>query len=270
MAKIVEFFGPPGVGKSTIFREIELRWKKDLTWITSKHWSLATRQKNKYYRFNFLKRFIKNYDIDSIKLNEAGNRFIAQYPEFIDACWQNIVYKHKESLNKLDIRFQKVLYLQKQIQKIQMLGENNCDKVCLLDEGVVHLIPNALYKSSNLSEEHEEIRSLINVMPLPEAIVSIDTDAKEIAQRLYTRSKIISMYKNLDISELEILSEIDRERRSIILNILENQGMPILKIDSSLDSATNAKKVISFMDNKFINLNKEVKHDFDNYSLLQL
>ena len=248
MAKIVEFFGPPGVGKSTIFKEIGLRRKKIFKWITSKYWDPATFQQNKYFSFNFYKRLIRKDNADSIKLRDAGNRFIVQYPEFMDACWQNIIHKHKVSHNKLDIRFQKAIHLQTQIQKIQMSRENDVDKVCLLDEGVVHLIPNALYKSSNLLEEYEEIRLLINIIPLPEAIVSIDTDAKEIAQRLFKRTKVISMYKNLDISELEMLSEIDRERRSIILNIFENHGMPILKIDSGLDIATNAEKVISFMD----------------------
>ena len=269
MAKIVEFFGPPGVGKSTIFKEIELRRKKNFKWITSKYWSQATFEKNKYFSFNFYKGLITKNNIDTLKLKDAGNRFIVQYPEFMDACWQNIIHKHRVSHNKLDIRFQKAIHLQTEIQKIQMLRENDVDKICLLDEGVVHLIPNALYKSSNLLEEYEEIRLLINIIPLPEAVISIDTDAKEIAQRLSKRSKVISMYKNLDISELEILSEIDRERRSIIIDILENHGTPILKIDSSLDIATNAEKIISFMDDKLINLNKEVKHDFDNYSLMQ-
>jgi dephospho-CoA kinase len=267
MAKIIEFFGPPGVGKSTIFKEIELRRKKNFKWITSKYWSQATFDQNRYFSFNFYKGLITKSSVDAIKLTDAGNRFIIQYPEFMDACWQNIINKHKVSYNKLDIRFQKAIYLQKQIQKIQVLRENDSAKVCLLDEGVVHLIPNALYKSSNLLEEYEEIRLLIKVIPLPEAIISIDTDAKEIAQRLSKRSKVISMYRNLDVFELEILSEIDRERRSMILNILENQAMPILKIDSSLDVATNAKKVISFMDDKFMHLNKEVRHDFDIYSL---
>ena len=248
MAKIIEFFGPPGVGKSTIFKEIELRRKKNFKWITSKYWDPATFQQNKYFSFNFCKRLIRKSDADSIKLRDAANRFIVQYPEFIDACWQTIIHKHKVSHNKLDIRFQKAIHLQTQIQKIQMSREDDVDKVCLLDEGAVHLIPNALYKSSNLLEEYEEIRSLINIIPLPEAIISIDADAKEIAQRLSKRSKVISMYKNLDISELEMLSEIDRERRSIILNILESHGMSVLKIDSGLDIATNAERIISFMD----------------------
>ena len=77
------------------------------------------------------------------------------------------------------------------------------------------------------------------------------------------------MYKNLDIAELLFFFEMQRVSRTSI-NTLVNPATLVVKIKLGLDNATNGKKIVSFPCSRFVNVNKQVKDDFDNYSLLQL
>ncbi|MEO6218806.1 MAG: hypothetical protein ABIO81_00155, partial [Ginsengibacter sp.] len=71
------------------------------------------------------------------------------------------------------------------------------------------------------------------------------------------------MHKNLTLSELESITELSRERRKIITKILEEAGMPMLKIDSGTNSADNALKIISFLNNEFLKTNIILKNNFN-------
>ncbi|MEO7802488.1 MAG: hypothetical protein ABIR81_10830, partial [Ginsengibacter sp.] len=113
MSHHVEFIGSPGVGKSTIYRHLEEKWNRSASWIPDKY--LFPRQKKsilfkpkKILSLGFSKDFDK---IDLLALREAGDRFVALYPEYMDACWNNIQARQKKHLNGLDLRFAKTNYL---------------------------------------------------------------------------------------------------------------------------------------------------------------
>src|SRR5687768_6866386 len=112
MAKILEFYGSPGAGKSTIYEELKDKWKKEFNWIPSHH--LFPKNKIKFESLrNFLStlsRLIKNGNVDEVALKEAGDRFVVQYPDFIDAFWNNILLNQMKGYNGLDLRFEAVRY----------------------------------------------------------------------------------------------------------------------------------------------------------------
>ena len=250
MAKIVEFYGSPGVGKSTIYEKLKDKWKKDFNWIPSH--LLYTKKKIKLEGLNkFLLavvRAIKNGNFDDVEMKEAGDRFVAQYPEFIDAFWNNILFKQKKSYNGLDLRFERAKYFYTTIQKIQFLRESNCKKIALVDEGLIHRISRGLYKSENLTEEINEIKHLLQIMPLPDALVYVETDVQENAKRLAHRKKVISMHKSLTLTEIENIIPETQERMKNVTKILENKGIPILRVDAKLNIETNVTKIRSFVE----------------------
>ena len=250
MAKIVEFYGSPGVGKSTIYDELKGKWKKDYNWIPSHH--LYTKNKIKFESLSkFLlsvARIIKNGNMDDVAMKEAGDRFVAQYPEFIDAFWNNIIFKQKKSYNGLDLRFERAKYFYSTIQKIQFLREINSKKIALVDEGLIHRISRGSYKSENLIEEINEIKHLLQIMPLPDALVYVETGVEENAKRLDNRKKVISMHKLLSISELENIIHETKERMENVTKILENKGIQILRVDAKLHIGTNVTKIKSFIE----------------------
>ena len=278
MAKIVEICGSPGVGKSTIFKEIERRRKSTDIWTTSSdinpygdqnfkeyvvkileeikkgRYRKSLINQNKESTFAFLKRIYKEIkrgrNSDPTSKKEAGERFVEQFPEYMNACWGNIYYRQVTSINGLDLRLEKADFIYKIIKKIQIIRENKTNKITIIDEGLINLIDRALYKSVNITEEKEEIASLLNVMPLPDAIVYIETDLHENAKRIILREDVRSMHKGLSMNDLIDFTKISRERVLTAIELLKSKGIPFLYLNSNDHINENACKIIDFAKNR--------------------
>lgn len=278
MAKIVEICGSPGVGKSTIFKEIERRRKSTDIWTTANNinpygeqnfkeyvakileeikkgpYRKSLNNQNKESTFAYIKRIYKeikrgrNYS-DPTSKKEAGERFVEQFPEYMNACWGNIYYRQVKSINGLDLRLEKADFIYKIIKKIQIITENKTNKITIIDEGLINLIDRALYKSVNITEEQEEIASLLKVMPLPDALVYIETDLHENAKRLLLRKDVRSMHKGLSMNDLIDYTKISRERVLTAIELLKSIGIPLLYLNSNDHINENACKIIDFAKN---------------------
>jgi len=278
MGKIIELCGSPGVGKSSIFYELEKRRNKKYKWTTASNTNpygdksrydfvksilikvkkgknqVDSRAKNleSFYDFaRFIYREIKKgrnfVDIDAMK--EAGDRFVALHPKYIEACWGNIFARQTKSLNGLDLRFEKAEFIYRIIKKNQILREKITDQFIVIDEGFINMIDRGLYKSTSSIDEEEEIYSLLEIMPLPDALVYIETDLKENAKRLISREEIRDMHKGFSFSELMDFTQVCRQRILTSIKYLENKGTPVLYIDSTNSIKENADKIIEFTEN---------------------
>jgi len=287
MAKIIEICGTPGVGKSTIFKEIESRNHKNNTWssVNNKNpfgeetrqeffYSIFTelrkgrqpinsRVKKLESRMNFIKRIYRKYKlgrnfVDLYDLKSAGDKFIAQYPSYVDACWKNIFYRQAKSNNGLDLRFEKAEFIYLIIKKFQVLKEKNSKKTMIIDEGLVNMIDRGLYKSDNTEDEKLEIQELLETMPWPDALVFIETSLEEIANRIMTRKDIRDMHKGLSISELIDFTENSRQRIAVAIEYLKAKGIPVLYLDSKNSISKNAGEIITFAES--ISISNPVQH----------
>lgn len=256
MARIVELGGPPGVGKSTLFNEMSAQWSIESSWIPA-HF-LYPQQKLRFdslssLLLSFERKFtISEGNVDERELKEYGDRFIAQYPSFINACWNNIFSVHHSS-NGTDLRFDKARYLFDTLQKFQFLAENKINKTSVLDEGLIHRLANGLYRQKDLDAEKEEIYNLVQVMPLPDAFIYIKTDVEEIARRLYNRKKVIISHKSLSLAELENSCRQSLERMSIVLENVAKRDIPVLHVNSKQEIGKGTRVIIRFIES----LNKE-------------
>lgn len=250
MAKHVEFIGAPGVGKTTIYQVLQHKWTKRSTWIPDKYLFPREAPLNFYsrilMRLGIRKAF--NAKIDALKLKEAGDRFVALYPDYINACWNNIYNRQKKHLNGLDLRFAKTTYLYQLIQKIQWIKEAQSSKLAVVDEGLVHTILNALYWSETAEDETKEIKNLLQLIPLPYAIISVETNFSENIRRLVERKKVMSMHKSLVIADLESIIEQNRAKRTLINEIIYDYNIPFLKIDSSQSPEISINEIIPFLE----------------------
>ncbi len=275
MAKYIELCGSPGVGKSTIFEEIEKRERKSNFWKTvtdlyptgKENWNdFATRiffdlvkgrsytYANPEVRENFLEyikrvgRTIKrgkNY-LEEDFLKKAGERFVAQNPKYIDACWNNILYRQRKSYNGFDIRFEKAGYMYKVIKKVQLTREDTSGKTIILDEGVVNLIDRALYKSELEAAEKGEIAGVLESAPLPDAVIYIETSLEENVKRLLQRKELRDMHRLLSKEDLVTYTRKCRQRLTTTIDLLKEKEIPILYLDSTDPAGENAKKIIHF------------------------
>ncbi|WP_299823025.1 hypothetical protein [uncultured Pontibacter sp.] len=274
MAKVVEICGSPGVGKSTIFEEIIRRKSREDSWTTAtnvnpydeqswldfakkiareirkgkKTLSNSRIEENNYEFVRRIYKDIKNGKdyVDQTALKEAGDRFVAQFPEYLEACWGNIYLKQRKSSNGMDLRFEKAEFIYRIIKKIQVLRENASGKYIIIDEGLINMIDRGLYKSTSPLEEKEEIYNLLEVMPLPDAIVYLETDLRENAKRLLSRRDIRDMHRGLSIDGLVAITKACRDRIVTSINFLEDKGIPVLYLDSSQPVRLNADKIITF------------------------
>jgi len=247
MAKVIELSGPPGVGKTTLYREISIRWKKKFSWIPGHYLCPHPNFSFQYILlvFSIARQKMKGKKVgvfDEVK-TAARNRFVAQYQAYIDVCWNDILSKQKNSYNGWDLRLHKAQQLAEVIEIFQLLRESEIDKFALMEEGLIHLID-----VLNFSDTPEDIIKTIDVMPLPDALINIRADLFENVKRLTHREKCITIHRSLNVQQLEQITRKSQERRTIINEILQNKGIPILNIDSQEEIKTNADKIISFIE----------------------
>ncbi|WP_010232533.1 hypothetical protein [Gillisia marina] len=278
MAKIIELCGSPGVGKSSIFYELEKRRNND-KWITAsntnpygdksildfaksifkkvKHrkyarTSITNKSERLYEVLRFVYREIKKgrkfVDLEAMK--DAGDRFVGEHPEFIEACWGNIFARQRRSYNGLDLRFEKAEFIYRIIKKKSSFKKKKIsNKTIIIDEGFINMIDRGLYKSTTRETERQEIYELLEIMPLPNALVYIETDLNENAKRLFSRAEIRDMHKGLSMAELIDCTKTCRERILTAIKHLENKGMPVLYIDASNPIKESANIIIDFAEN---------------------
>lgn len=263
MAGIVEIFGAPGVGKTTICHTIERKWKKSSNWFPANQIFPPFKKDNllRHIKYRILHKVVKENAINHPLVMEAEKKFVSNHPRLMECYWKNIA-KQPSRLITVDIRFEKAKFLQRRIQKVQFILDYEASQFCLVDEGIVHMLPGAL--GDNISEmvDETEVASILELCPLPLAIVHIDTNTKEIAQRLSKRSKIIPMHQNLSLPELEAVTQLSQERRNSITKILEKIGVPVLKIDSGLTTVQNADKIIAFLTDELPHMLEKVQPNF--------
>lgn len=255
MAKMIELCGAPGVGKSTIYNTLASRWNNTHEWIPADHLYPYVNS-NYSWVINLLKVYLKKdfRKADIQALRNAGSRFIYQYPEYIEACMNNIFSNEKESFNGTDQRLEKASYIYGLIKKIQICRESSCDRIAVLEEGLINGMRNALYKCDNVTDQKDEIVHLLNIMPLPDALVYIETDLNENLNRLVSRKRIIPSFETLNRDQLLPIIQRFRIIWKTATNLLEDKGIPVLYIDSADSVSINASKIMSFSEG--LNSNK--------------
>lgn len=242
--------GSPGVGKTTIYQQVSAEWKRRYHWIPGEKLYPEEKLIAASYRgsiLNILRKLFLNrgkYDVTAVE--EAGIRFVSANPEFIDICWNHINCTHKKNLNGTDLRFQKVSYLNKIIQKIQVISEQKCNQIALIDEGLIHLISSFLSSDELSIKDKTIIENFLNIVPIPYGLVSIQTDLEENTKRLLQRKKIMSKHKSLMKEQLEKIVHIDHQRREIINKEVIQRDTPILLLNSSDKISVNAHKIMNF------------------------
>jgi energy-coupling factor transporter ATP-binding protein EcfA2 len=245
MSKILEICGAPGSGKTTTYNALQSLWKKDYNWS-------PTEFPQKKLKLNSLKLFISSLrqqikgEKDVFVLDQAGERFVAQFPEYMDQFWNSNFFKANPDYKGVDLRFRNINVYWSTLRKIQYLRESKKDTIFIACEGLIQRIGNGWYKKLNLEQHKEEALALLNLMPLPEAVVYLQVDVKENVYRIQTRKKMLPAHKVLSEQELENVTRVNHEMWEFICGVISNKNIPLLKLNSGNDVHQNAQKIGEF------------------------
>lgn len=254
MAKIIEITGPAGAGKTTILKS--LFSSRDESCNCLFHKSLYPRQKINFLDLsslvNNLPYFIKfrKTHLDNKVLTEAGTRFVKQNQPYINVLWENLVQNQKLDTGGVDNRFFKAALFWDLIQKYQYIKELNVGKYVMCDEGLIHFLP--IYGSvenKNMEDDLTDLNGLLQVMPLPDAFIFIDTDVEIIAQRAQQRKKLAGVHKHKNEEEIRKVTEKVKETMGYVKDILASLGVPVLVLDSRHEVEKNRLLINNFVNN---------------------
>lgn len=246
---IIEIIGPPGIGKSTIYKSLCKSWNLQSNW-TYPDVLLSSKphffELNNWFEYQFRKLLGKKLSRE-IPV-EYGLRFAENNQELANFCWNHLsntqVYPDKE-INK---RFRSAFFLFADFCMYQAILESSFTKSCIIQEGF-------LQKSFFLNDDDQFLSEILSkyltLLPIPQAIIYIDTPKiNVILERLRNRKKIIASQSGKN--DYELLRDIKRWQHTlnIILEKLQNYNVSILKIDGERSVAENVARIKEMLEKK--------------------
>lgn len=246
MASYIEIVGVQGLGKTTMYRYLRMKFRKNVNWILYEDLC-----KNKYRYKSGIGDFIR-WHIQRLrnpglipKIPHNRNvllRFIENNPELLEFFWK--VIEEKTSNKEKDLRFYKINYIREIMEKIQNVEDENTSRFCLIDEGLIHNL-NYFTSRSTTVEIEEQIVKTLDLIPLPVAVIYFDCDDETLIAR--TRSHIMPRGKfHIEKELTESPMEAIREKEKIV-NAVRLKGVPVLSLDARLPLERKFEKIEVFI-----------------------
>lgn len=245
--KIIEMLGPPGVGKSTIYKSICKEWNPAMNWIHQDA-LLAPPMPSvvnlvDWVEFN-LRLVLSKKRAKSIPI-DFGLRFINNNIKLANLCWEHLSTSTTPVNSELDKRFKSAYFLFSDFCRYQAIMESNSYRPCLIDEGLFQ-------KSFLLSENEVELQNLLeyylSLTPLPHAILFVQLNSKTILEeRLKSRGKTNALHKGKTIEELRADIKKWQVMLEALLLKLEQRRVKVYRLNAELPIADNIQKVIEIL-----------------------
>jgi hypothetical protein len=246
---IIEFIGPPGIGKSSIYKSVCQQWNKKNNWIhqdallAPKKPGLLHFPRWLIYNFQVLlgRKLVKSIPVD------YGLRFVHHQPALAGFCWDHLSDPVFFNAQALDKRFRSAYFLFSDFSRYQAIQESADQRPCILDEGL-------LQKSFLLHEQEQLMRELLcrylSLIPLPYAIVYIDTPNKQIiSDRLQSRQKKLPAH--LENNHPALLAETGKWQHLLrmTLEMVQQQQVSICRVDGAQPIKENVQLIRNFLAN---------------------
>jgi hypothetical protein len=253
----VEFFGAPGVGKSTLFNEVVKKMPKD--WITENQAILNSKRilttgkgvKSKLFKFLYTNAKIAKFlskNHEPVNNRILLSNFIKEFSFFYNFSLDSIFNSNSTSYRKTTA----FLQFLETVKRISLLRKSNLETNILSDESFCQRMFTQL--SEEDIDEEIKVESYFNNLPFKGGIVYVKLNKKEIVARIKKRYKETNKinYMNVGLSSQELLNQTNRYVGYIKkgIEILEKKGVPILHIDNSLSVEFNSNEIVRFLKNK--------------------
>jgi len=252
----VEFFGAPGVGKTTLYKEVVKKMPKD--WITEQN--AIFKSKMTFVNRNSLKFFFYKtlYSIPQTakflsKIHEPVNhrvllsKFIKDFPVFYKFSL-DCIFKNSSTSYRKTTAF---LQFFDTVKRRTLINKSNLNIRVLSDESLCQRI------FAQLSEEEIDERQLVEQyfknIPFTGRLVYVKLNEFEIVNRIqkrYKQTKKIN-YMNTGMSSEDLLKQVKKYASYVEtgVKILEQKGVTALHIDNSLSVEKNSNIIVDFLSN---------------------
>lgn len=238
MAKIIEFMGPQGVGKSTTIKHIAqiLKLKNGVVLADSQihNKTLFDRIKNK---------FIKKQVIQFYNKKKYLDFFEQKYSSFVEIYWHKVIEKYNN--RALSFKIDRLRYTYETMSYMEYLRDLDFVKYIIVDEGVFMRSFDIIYKLKYDTETFGYFEKMIN---MPDVVVYFKTNHEIVYNRIYNRTKL-EFGRELNLEEMELV-KVEVEIQVRLYNFLfENikTKVPYIVVDSSDDVVKNAVIIKEFI-----------------------
>jgi hypothetical protein len=261
--KIIEIIGPPGVGKSTIYKSVLRKWNSSLNWIgqeqllSLKRPSLTQFRLWQEYQF---RKLLQKKDKVVIPV-DFGLRFVDKNKALANFLWNHLSFSKAYNEHEIGKQFRSAYFLFREFSRYQAIWERHSTKPCIIDEGL-------LVKSFFVMEDEQAMINLMDnylpILPLPHAIIYIDTPQVEvIADRVINRKKIIASH--IGKSKTALLEDLRKWQVlfALVTSRMEYYHVPVFKLDGLAPINDNVASLAAILNNviklpdDFINIDKE-------------
>ena len=250
----VEFFGVPGVGKSTLFNEISKSISGN--WITEKEAVIMSKVKltktNVFtktilrfiYKFPYIAKRVSKIH-EPINKRDLISAFINESPDFYNYSVKNIFSSSNTDYRKT---YAFVIFLET-IKKIVLINNARLGFNILSDESLCQRFFTLLSKESR--NEEKMVEEYFKKVPIKGCVVYVDLNEKEVVNRILRRYKSTNRlnYMNKCLSKDELLNQAKAYLNyvKIGIRILETRNVNILRVNGAHTIQENHKKILFFL-----------------------
>lgn len=244
MAKIVEFIGPSGAGKTTTYRELCKKWTPNSTWVPSGKSSFPVRNRKttikKLLKYSLFKQ--NSSFINGKLLKDAREKFFNENPEFMNLVWDSISTK-PAYINGRDIRYDSLLCIVKHCGRSQLMKDYDKSKYCVTESGLVHNI-NLTVNSDTPSEYYEQLDMLINLLSeYANVFINFKIDENTLIERRLKRIKPTFLEEKLTDEQIVHRCRQSIQKKNMCIELLKKKKFLVYDIDASKSVEYNSDKI---------------------------
>lgn len=250
MGKIVELIGPSGVGKSSLYLELQNQWSKSDSWAV--YHDFVYRRKERDVTKFFLrvkslwgKVFSSDYYWNEGRVKSAQKIFAEDNPEFMSVL-MDLIHEHsKVGYNGEDKRFLVTFFSLKSIGRLQnALQRKEDNRVCLIDEALISRIMHI----NSPTFTKDQLRKYITSMPLPDGLIFLNAPVDEVLKRIHKRKTLATIHEGLTIDEIQELTINTQNLMNKVSSFFNEMNIPVLQLDGTLSTVDLASQSIEFME----------------------
>lgn len=213
----IEFMGSSGVGKTTLFRELQKLRNQQSQWITP----------DEFFSLNYL-------EPNSERLDDVYEKFLASK---IDV----ILSGKMQPSDQLKL----LCFFYRNMKEDAAVRQRNKNYAVIFEDGLFHNFSNTLL--TVFETEEPNFRSIVEDSAIVYCVNSAEIVAEQILERKSSQGVLHPHHNFCSRKELEKYQIKQNEEIDKLIEFLRQFSCPVLKIDTSQNLAENAKKVELFV-----------------------